>query len=566
MNGILLFFLCLILLTVLLMLKALSSEKKKNAEFIERLKESFGKSSPGTTEPETLRLLAGLAGKGGEGDKEGFVDDITWRDLEMDEIFVRMNTTLSSPGEEALYELLRRPLHDEKLLKKRGRILDFFAKNETERLKFQKALHAMGRRRKATLSEQLSLLENVRTESNLLHFLCALLGIAAIALIFIKPALGFVVFIAVLFFNVSTYFKRKGETDQSLSAFAYLLRALRELEKLPELNAEELKEETERIREARKILKPLSRGAFLLMGGRDLTGNLWEIPLDYLRIFFHVDLIKFNSMLRFVRSRSDKIRELFDTVGYLDAMIAVSSFRESLQAVCEPEFTKGEGASFEAGELFHPLLKDPVSADISSSEKGVLLTGSNASGKSTFLKSVGLSILLSQTVYYAPARYLRLSFLDILSSMSLSDSLVAGESYYMAEIRAVKRMADRASEEGKTPVACFLDELLRGTNTIERIAASSGILRRLKNKNTLVFAATHDIELTGMLEDHYENYHFEDEVRDGDITFSYRLLKGRAKTRNAIRLLELIGFDKETVDGAFATAGRFEKEGEWPKL
>ncbi len=563
------FFLCLTLLAAFLVLKARGDERRQNEEFLRKLRESFGRFSEDGTSGEALRILSGRAAEWKETKERGFVDDITWRDLEMDEVFRRMNTALSEPGEEALYELLRRPVRDKELLEKRGRIIKFFAENPEERLKLQEAFHRMGRRGKYALSDYLSLLDNIREESNLRHYFSALLGLFSVSMIFIKPAAGFVIFIAVLIINVTTYFKRKGEIDSSLSAFSYILRSLGEIRRLPQINAEELSEEMKKIRETGESLKILSRGAFLILSGRDLTGSFLQIPLDYLRIFLHVDLMKFNSMLSLVRSRSEDIRELFGTVGFLDAMIAAASFREALKVKCKPEFTDEKYAYFEAEDLYHPLLENPVSASISTSGKGVLLTGSNASGKSTFLKSAGLSILLAQTIYTAPAKALKLSFLDIYSSMSLSDSLVGNESYYMAEIRAVKRIADRVARDpssGLPGAACFLDELLRGTNTLERIAASSGILKTLKKEHTLVFAATHDLELTGMLENYYDNYHFEDEVNGNDITFSYRLNKGRAKTRNAIKLLELIGFDPETVKGAFRTAERFEKEGTWERI
>lgn len=94
---------------------------------------------------------------------------------------------------------------------------------------------------------------------------------------------------------------------------------------------------------------------------------------------------------------------------------------------------------------------------------------------------------------------------------------------------------------------CFIDEILRGTNTVERVAASSQLLQELAGKNAICFAATHDIELTYLLEGWFDNYHFEEILEDGDISFDYKLRKGRAASRNAIRLLELIGFDESVV-------------------
>ena len=115
------------------------------------------------------------------------------------------------------------------------------------------------------------------------------------------------------------------------------------------------------------------------------------------------------------------------------------------------------------------------------------------------------------------------------------------------------------------PVLCFVDEVLRGTNTVERIAASAQILEYMTGKQVICFAATHDIELTHILEDYYDNYHFQEEVRDGDIRFDYILYSGRATSRNAIKLLQIMGYDEKVITRAETAAEYFLKAGEWAK-
>ena len=133
------------------------------------------------------------------------------------------------------------------------------------------------------------------------------------------------------------------------------------------------------------------------------------------------------------------------------------------------------------------------------------------------------------------------------------------------EIKALKRIVNAAEINAKNPLLCFVDEVLRGTNTVERIAASTQILEKLSENNVICFAATHDIELTHLLENKYDNFHFEEEVKKGDVLFSYRLLGGRAHTRNAIKLLEIIGFSKDIINKADNMANSFLKTGEWEK-
>ena len=146
--------------------------------------------------------------------------------------------------------------------------------------------------------------------------------------------------------------------------------------------------------------------------------------------------------------------------------------------------------------------------------------------------------------------------------MALRDDISGGESYYIVEIKALKRILDAAAS-GEKPVLCFVDEVLRGTNTVERIAASTQILSSLSGSGILCFAATHDIELTGLLEKEFDNYHFEEEVKNGDICFNYRLQNGKATTRNAIRLLQLMGYDEKIIEKATHQAENFLATGDW---
>ena len=209
---------------------------------------------------------------------------------------------------------------------------------------------------------------------------------------------------------------------------------------------------------------------------------------------------------------------------------------------------------------WHPLLTHPVKNSIRA-DRGVLLTGSNASGKSTFLKTIAINTILAQTVHTCIAKRHRGSFLKVLTSMALRDNLAGGESYYMVEIRSLKRILEEC--EKPEPVLCIVDEVLRGTNTIERIAASSQILHSLAKPKVLAMAATHDIELSYILEKEYDNYHFEEEIQEKDVVFDYKLRTGRAMTRNAIRLLAMIGYDPKIIEAAQESAKQFEETGVW---
>ena len=253
---------------------------------------------------------------------------------------------------------------------------------------------------------------------------------------------------------------------------------------------------------------------------------------------------------------------MITVLGKIEAMIAIGAYRASLESFCIPEFS--EETVLNADGLYHPLIDNPVKNKIHT-KSSVLITGSNASGKSTFLKTVAINSIFAQTIHTCLAQNYKSALFRIASSMSLKDDVQGGDSYYIVEIKAIKRILDLTSSEGM-PVLCFVDEVLRGTNTVERIAASTQILKSLCKNNCICFAATHDIELTHLLEKSYCNYHFSEEIEEDDISFTYQIMEGRATTRNAIKLLGIMGYESTIIEEAEKMAADFLASGVWHRL
>jgi DNA mismatch repair ATPase MutS len=210
--------------------------------------------------------------------------------------------------------------------------------------------------------------------------------------------------------------------------------------------------------------------------------------------------------------------------------------------------------------IYHPLIEKPVENSFVMT-RGCLISGSNASGKSTFIKAVAVSAILAQTVNTCLAHRFVMRPALVMTSMAVRDDVTAGESYFVTEIKSLGRILDKLSE---VFCICFIDEILKGTNTAERIAASAATLKYLHGRDCLCAAATHDVELTRMLADKYDNYHFAETVTDEGIVFNYRIRNGPTRTRNAIRLLEFMGFDERIITDAQQMAENFDKTGKWP--
>lgn len=492
----------------------------------------------------------------------GQLDDITWNDLGMDDLFKRMNYTLSASGEEYLYYTLRTLKQEEEELLHLEDVVGFFAEHPDERVKVQMQMNKLGHTGKFSLYDYLDNLDYLGERSNRKSLIQDLLFLPFLALLWVNFPIGILGLVALMVYNITTYFKEKNEIDPYITSFAYIMRLLDVCGELEKISISVCGKEWERLRLHRNAMQAMRRNSFWVMdpGRGQASGNILETVLDYVRMVFHVDLIKFNRMLKHLRDHVEDVDALIGVVGFLETAIATGLFRSSLEeGWCLPVFEEnGKGLSMEAG--YHPLLSRPVKNGINA-ERGVLLTGSNASGKSTFLKTVAINAVFAQTIHTCTADSFHSVLYMVYSSMALRDDLGSGESYYIVEIKALKRILDAAKEGGR--VLCFVDEVLRGTNTVERIAASTQILRSLRGSNILCFAATHDIELTRLLEGEYDNYHFSEEVRDGDVMFDYKLQEGRATTRNAIRLLELMGYDKGIIEKAYRQAECFMETGEW---
>lgn len=172
-----------------------------------------------------------------------------------------------------------------------------------------------------------------------------------------------------------------------------------------------------------------------------------------------------------------------------------------------------------------------------------------------------MNALLAQTLFTVCAKTFSASYFKIMTLMNIKDSVMSNDSYYMMEIKALKRIMDSINAD--MPVLCCIDEILRGTNTVERIGAAAEILNTFANNNTICIAASHDIELSYIMENIYANYHFQEYVTEDSIESDFILYKDRSYTRNAIRLLKCIGYPDGIVNRARNNVETYIETGKW---
>jgi len=171
------------------------------------------------------------------------------------------------------------------------------------------------------------------------------------------------------------------------------------------------------------------------------------------------------------------------------------------------------------------------------------------SGKTTFIRTFSINAILGQTLNFCFAAKFDTPFFKIYSSIRISDNLMNSTSYYLEEVVRIKELIDASKKENCS--LFILDELFKGTNTMERIAAGKSILSYLNKKNHIVMVSTHDLELTEFLkDDNFDLYHFSETIENDQLIFDYKIKPGKPLSGNAIKILELYDYPLEIIENS----------------
>jgi len=256
------------------------------------------------------------------------------------------------------------------------------------------------------------------------------------------------------------------------------------------------------------------------------------------------------------RTHGPRVAGWVDAVGEFEALSSLAAYAfehpaDPFPVILAPASeTARPPACFDAEALGHPLLPaaSMVRNDVRlmGGTRLLLVSGSNMSGKSTLLRSVGINAVLAQMGAPVRAASLRVSPLRVGATLRIQDSLQEGRSRFYAEITRVRELADLA--RGSVPLLFLLDELFHGTNSHDRQAGAAGVLRSLIDRGAIGLVTTHDLALTSMagaLGDAAVNVHFEDVFEHGEIHFDYRMKPGPVTRSNALALMRAVGLDVE---------------------
>ena len=526
------------------------NRKKKN---IERLLDSFGEFKVDSC---NFELIEKYSINKDNSDSFQVLSDKTCNDLDFQELFMFVDRTNSKVGQQYLYNKLRVIPSDSDKISEDEELIERFSNDEAFRVNIQQKLDQLNDTEAYYVS---SLFQEGHLKPPKWFFVVRLLSftsLMSLIMMLFNPKFVFV-FVSVFIINLGIHYWNKNNLGMYLSSMPQLLKlnavakALFKDRKLKKINPD-LQESIDVIDKVRRRMS-----FFKIEAGiqGDFEVVFWAI-LELFKILFLLEPILLFSVLDKLENKRKEIEKIFIFVGKTDSLISIASLRKGLENYCLPDINEDK-CEIEATDIYHPLITDCVRNSITVTDKSILLTGSNMSGKTSFIRIVGLNIIAGLTINTCFAKAITIPRIRVYSAIRISDDLLNDKSYYFEEVLSIKEMMD----ESKTviPNLFLLDEIFKGTNTVERISAAKAVLSSLTKNDNIVFVSTHDIELADMLNDEYELHHFSEIVDGKSVDFDYKLKDGKLKNRNAIRILQMNGYPDSVIEEAIEISKELDK-------
>lgn len=537
-----------ILSAAAVILAVLSHKKHKREKFKHLIEEeilNWGKKKKRKYKFNVYSSLEELLPK----EKDTFrIDNQTWNDLNMYEIFKKLDTTYTIPGQQFLYKILRNISINKEELNNRNNSINTILSNNKLKSDIINCLFSTGiqggENTASFLFETISFNEKFVKFMKIIRFAAP----ASLLVCFLNIQLGILLLVFSIFFNIRNYYKTKEFVGTYVDSMKYMSRIMSCSNILLNSDIDSLDIDKERLSTAFKNTLPIRRKFDQLIFANNDVGIVTDLNFmyDYLNILFLIEPIIFFDSVQYINKYREDMKFIYEAIGKIDALLSIAAFRNNNPEYCEPIFS--DSKSLNIKDAYYILLDKPVKNSITlDSDRGVLITGSNMSGKSTFLRTISSSIVLAQTIATVPSSYYKADILKPFTSIDISDNVEEGDSYYLAEVKAIKRILD--CEDNEIRIISFIDEIFSGTNRIERTAAAIEILDYLKKKNITAFVATHDLEITKEISG-YDKYYFKEKVLEDDIIFDYTIHEGISNTSNAIEILKLVGYPNEIYEGA----------------
>ncbi len=484
------------------------------------------------------------------------LSDKTCNDLDFQELFMFIDRTNSKVGQQYLYNKLRNIPAGSSDNIRNERMLDEFTNNPDFRVSVQSKLNKLNDREVFYIA---TLFQDEILKPPKWYFVVPLLSFASVlsfVMAFFNPVF-FLVILGLSIINIVIHFWNKKNLFNYFSSIPQLLKLngiAQELYKndiLKEINPNLMKS-------ASIINKVSNRMSFFNLEVKiqsDQQIFFWAI-LELVKIVFLIEPLFLFGTLKRIDTKRKEIEDVFLFVGEIDATISIASLRKGLNNFCTPKIIDGKKRLF-AQEVYHPLIEDCVKNDLKVNDKSILLTGSNMSGKTSFIRTIAINVITGLTINTCFAEHFSLPRMCVFSAIRISDDLMNDRSYYFEEVMTIKEMI--AKSKGRNLNLFLLDEIFKGTNTVERISAGKAVLSSLNEENNIVFVSTHDIELADLLKNEYDLFHFSEIVNHKTVDFDYKLKEGKLKNRNAIRILQINDYPESIIKEAIEISEELDK-------
>ena len=510
----------------------------------DRLMASFGKVKDDTF---NFELIEKYFRKKDKTNSFQVLSDRTCNDLDFQEFFMFVDRTISKVGQQFYYDTLRTiPANNEKFIVQE-RLVRELDKNPNLRVDLQFYLNKLIKDDTYYIT---SLFQDEHIDPPKWFFVTRLLSFTSLISIIMlpfNPQLIFVL-IGVFIVNIGFHYWNKKNLYQYLGSIPQLLR-LNEVAK--ELRKYDLFKAISKDLpiSIKTIDKVRNRMSFFKLEAKldsDLEIGFW-VMLEFIKTLFLLEPLLLFGVLKQLDTKRNEIDKVFSFVGYIDSLISITSLRQSLDNYCLPEFNVNN-KSLGGVDIYHPLIPDCIANSIQTDNKSILLTGSNMSGKTSFIRAIGINSISALTINTCFAHQFNLPRIKIYSAIRISDDLMNNKSYYFEEVLTIKEMLEKSKTDDSN--LFLLDEIFKGTNTIERISAGKAVLSSLNSNKNIVFISTHDIELTDMLHEEFDLYHFSEQVNNKTVDVDYKLKQGKLKNRNAIRILQINDYPDKVINEA----------------
>ena len=317
----------MVIFVVLVMGKEYLNNRKCRKKILDKLYQSYGTPTERSYKPGEMDHIMMYYHKHPVTHQ---IDDITWNDLNMDQIYQTINTSCSAAGDEYLYYRLRTPVYDAGEMEELESEIQFFVEHEKERHDVQDAFYTLGRTGKYSIYEYLEYLDDLGERRNFKYVFFDLLLFVCIGLMFLSPVYGIVLLLVVLCHNIIVYFKEYKQIEPYITSFRYIRRLLECVEQIQKLSLAAFSGEQEKLVRCYQSMKNFRRSSYLVLSSTKGNSNPLEIVLDYLRMCFSLDLIQFNKALRAVRGHIDEIDEMITLIGQMETAVVIGSYRRDV--------------------------------------------------------------------------------------------------------------------------------------------------------------------------------------------------------------------------------------------